>query len=50
MFTCLEMIWNSDWGRFYIGIVSISNSTPDMSYSAHVFSTALMTHFSDFVS
>ena len=32
----LEIIWNSDQGRFYIGIISIANSTPDMSCSAHV--------------
>ena len=38
------------YGRFYIGILSISNSTPEMSCFARVFSTALVTHFSDFFS
>ena len=42
--TYMKLIWN-------IGIsVSISNSTLDMSCSAHVFSTGLMAHFSDLFS
>ena len=42
------------WYKIHIGVdfisVSISNSTPDMSCSVYVFSTGLMTHFSDFFS
>ena len=44
----LEMIWNSDRGSFYIGIDFKFNT--DMSCSAHVFSTGLITYFSDFFS